>query len=79
VVVTAVLSNTLVQYGWVQIYGPGLLTATSAVAINTNLTTTATDGHLGTGGAAVSGIVLTAVGAGATPSTCTINYPFVTA
>jgi hypothetical protein len=75
----AVSSSATPQFGWVQIYGPGLVTATAAVAVNTNLTTTAVDGHLGAGGSACSGVVLTAVGAGATPSACTLNYPFVTA
>lgn len=77
-VVTAVASLATPQFGWVQIYGPGTVTATAAVAVNTNLTTTATAGHLGAGGVATTGIVLTAVGAGATPSACTLNYPFVT-
>jgi hypothetical protein len=79
VVVAAVASLATAQFGWVQIYGPGAVTATAAIAVNTNLTTTAVDGHLGAAGSAVGGIVLTAVGAGATPSACTINYPFVTA
>lgn len=77
VVVTAVPSSATPQFGWVQIYGPGLITATAAQAINTNLTSTATAGHLGAAGVAVSGVVLTAVGAGATPVACTLNYPFV--
>lgn len=78
VTVVAVTSVASVQYGWVQIYGSGLVLATAAIAINTNLTSTATAGSLGAAGVAVTGIVLTAVGAGATPVACTINYPFVT-
>lgn len=78
VAVVAVASLATPQFGWVQIYGPGLITATAAIAVNTNLTSTAVDGHLGAGGTAVTGVVLTAVGAGATPSACTLNYPLVT-
>lgn len=74
----AVASSTSVQYGWAQTFGPGSCTAVAAIAVNTNLTSTATAGHLGAGGVAVTGVVLTAVGAGTTPVACTLNNPFVT-
>ncbi len=73
----AVASNASVQYGWVLIYGAGLVVATNAIAINTALTTTVTAGQLGAGGVAVSGLVLTAVGVTNTPVACTLNYPFL--
>lgn len=73
----AVASNAAVQYGWLQIYGAGNVVAANAVAINTALTTTASVGILGTGGVAVSGIVLTTAGVTDTPVAATFNYPFV--
>lgn len=74
----AVASNAAVQYGWLQVYGPTLLQATTAIAINTNLTTTATAGQLGAAGVAVTGAVLTAVGVTGTAVAGTLNYPFIT-
>lgn len=79
IAVAVVASVAASQFGWVQIYGQGSVQATAAIAINTNLTTTVTAGSLGAAGSAVTGVVLTAVGAGATPVSCTLNYPFVTA
>ncbi len=73
-----VASSTAVQYGWLQVYGQALMQATAAQAVNTALTTTAVGGVLGAGGVAVTGIVNTAVGAGTTPVSGTLNYPFVT-
>lgn len=78
VVVAAVASSTAAQFGWVQVYGVANITVTAAQAINTALTSTATAGHLGAAGVAVTGIVNTTVGAGATPVAGMLNYPFVT-
>lgn len=73
----ALLSNTLVQYGWVQIYGAGVLVAANAIAINTALTTTGTAGQLGAAGVAVAGVVLTTAGVTNTAVAATFNYPFL--
>jgi hypothetical protein len=73
----AVASNAAVQFGWLQIYGAGLVVATNAIAINTALTTTVTAGQLGAGGVAASGVVLTAAGVTNTAVACTLNYPFL--
>ncbi len=73
----AVSSSTSTQYGWIQIYGRTSLMATAAQAVNTALTTTGVAGVLGAAGVAITGVVVTTVGAGTTPVNGTLNYPFI--
>lgn len=68
------------DYGWVQIYGPGLLRGAASTAINVPLAPTATDGQVDDG-AAVGALVFggltytTAVGGAAGTSAAWFNWP----
>lgn len=74
---TAALVN---DYGWVQVYGLGIIQTAASVAANTALTSGATAGQLTTGGThAIGGIFLTtAAGGSAGTTSCEMNWPTVT-
>lgn len=69
-------------FGWVQIYGPGLVRTSAAVVLGGQLNTTATPGALddtltAATTAQIAGIANTAVAGAAATVTSWLNYPFV--
>lgn len=77
----AVSAITAGGFGWMQIYGAGLVSVLASAVLNTQLNTTATAGSLDDDATASSevcdGIRLAATNGGSTANVaCFLNYPF---
>jgi len=81
VVVATVASNTAVQAGWVQIYGPTAINVAASAVLNTALNTTAEAGRVDddatAGSEVIDGLRLSATATTAAVTAGYLNYPFV--